>query len=260
MPTQTARHACHLLQLATPLHCWPALQPWAYFAADFVLDVHLCHAGPTPRASDTGPCPSSRKEPLDINNLLLRGSVLRKTPWVIGMAINVGNDSKIVQNMTKAPRKVCTTLTGWCTNLQHTHAHRSHGLLRLLGPAGSPCQAYTHCHVCCVPAQVTQLERAMNVLVFVQFSALLVFSAVLAVLDQFWTTQNIPAMWYLQSQNKWPELPPSGLGWLVAVGTAASISLVALQQQQLRCRHLLSMSLRCLLDSAAAHSTQARLE
>lgn len=48
----------------------------------------------------------SHKEPLDINNLLLRGSVLRKTPWVIGVAINVGNDSKIVQNMTKAPRKV----------------------------------------------------------------------------------------------------------------------------------------------------------
>lgn len=51
----------------------------------------------------------SYKEPLDINNLLLRGSVLRKTPWVIGMAINVGNDSKIVQNMTKAPRKVRST-------------------------------------------------------------------------------------------------------------------------------------------------------
>jgi magnesium-transporting ATPase (P-type) len=48
----------------------------------------------------------AHKEPLDINNLLLRGSVLRKTPWAIGMAINVGNDSKIVQNMTKAPRKV----------------------------------------------------------------------------------------------------------------------------------------------------------
>lgn len=47
-----------------------------------------------------------RKEPLDINNLLLRGSVLRKTEWVIGLAINVGGDSKIVQNMTKAPRKV----------------------------------------------------------------------------------------------------------------------------------------------------------
>lgn len=46
------------------------------------------------------------KEPVDINNLLLRGSVLRKTEWVIGLAINVGSDSKIVQNMTKAPRKV----------------------------------------------------------------------------------------------------------------------------------------------------------
>jgi len=51
---------------------------------------------------------SVSKEPLDINNLMLRGSVLRKTDWVVGLAINVGADSKIVQNMTKAPRKVLT--------------------------------------------------------------------------------------------------------------------------------------------------------
>jgi len=57
----------------------------------------------------------------------------------------------------------------------------------------------------------------MNVLVFVQFSALLIFSAVLAGLDQMWTTQNIPALWYLKSLNRWPELPPGGLGWLVSV-------------------------------------------
>lgn len=50
--------------------------------------------------------PGGNKQPLDINNLLLRGSVLRKTEWVIGLALNVGSDSKIVQNMTKAPRKV----------------------------------------------------------------------------------------------------------------------------------------------------------
>jgi magnesium-transporting ATPase (P-type) len=49
---------------------------------------------------------SAHKEALDINNLLLRGSVLKKTDWAIGLAVNVGDDSKIVQNMTKAPRKV----------------------------------------------------------------------------------------------------------------------------------------------------------
>lgn len=49
------------------------------------------------------------KSPIDINNLLLRGSILRKTPWAIGMALNVGSDSKIVQNMTQAPRKVGST-------------------------------------------------------------------------------------------------------------------------------------------------------
>jgi len=52
------------------------------------------------------------KQPLDANNLLLRGSTLRKTPWAIGVAVNVGQDAKIVQNMTKAPRKVCGALPG----------------------------------------------------------------------------------------------------------------------------------------------------
>jgi magnesium-transporting ATPase (P-type) len=55
------------------------------------------------------------KQPLDINNLLLRGSMLRKTEWVIGLALNVGKDSKIVKNMTKAPRKVSVTDAGGAT-------------------------------------------------------------------------------------------------------------------------------------------------
>jgi magnesium-transporting ATPase (P-type) len=50
------------------------------------------------------------KQPLDANNLLLRGSTLCKTAWAIGVAVNVGRDAKIVQNMTKAPRKVGTGL------------------------------------------------------------------------------------------------------------------------------------------------------
>jgi magnesium-transporting ATPase (P-type) len=47
-----------------------------------------------------------RRDPLDASNLLLRGSTLRKTDWALGLAVNVGRDTKIVQNMTKAPRKV----------------------------------------------------------------------------------------------------------------------------------------------------------
>eukprot|EP00775_Hariotina_reticulata_P007204 gene7204-7418_t len=110
------------------------------------------------------------KEPLDINNLMLRGSVLRKTDWIVGLAINVGADSKIVQNMTKAPRKV------------------------------------------------TQLERAMNGLVFVQFSMLIVFCAVLAGLDHYWAVNISPTSrnWYLKSVNAYPELPPGGPAWAVA--------------------------------------------
>uniref|UniRef100_A0A383WKY7 Phospholipid-transporting ATPase n=1 Tax=Tetradesmus obliquus TaxID=3088 RepID=A0A383WKY7_TETOB len=109
------------------------------------------------------------KQPLDINNLLLRGSVLRKTEWVIGVALNVGKDSKIVRNMTKAPRKV------------------------------------------------TQLERNMNVLVFVQFTALVVFCAVLAGLDQWWAARHsAPSWWYLQSQNVYPELPPGVAAFFIS--------------------------------------------
>jgi hypothetical protein len=70
--------------------------------------------------------------------------------------------------------------------------------------------------------QVTQLERAMNVLVFVQFSALLVFSAVLAGLDQWWTISNSSGLWYLPPINRWPELAPGGLGWFVSVSVAAA--------------------------------------
>lgn len=59
---------------------------------------------------------SGTKQPLDANNLLLRGSTLRKTPWAIGLAVNVGREAKIVQNMTKAPRKVRPGGAGrWCS-------------------------------------------------------------------------------------------------------------------------------------------------
>ena len=52
---------------------------------------------------DVGP---AGRQPLDAANLLLRGSTLRKTAWAIGVAVSVGRDTKIMQNMTKAPRKV----------------------------------------------------------------------------------------------------------------------------------------------------------
>lgn len=159
----------------------------------------------------------SHKEPLDINNLLLRGSVLRKTPWVIGVAINVGNDSKIVQNMTKAPRKVSSRCCGGNVLRFGVHVCRNPQLPGSSGPGW----VSDSLHVARVLAlQVTQLERAMNVLVFVQFSALLVFSAVLAGLDQWWTIRNSTGKWYLPPINRWPELAPGSLGWFVSVRLA----------------------------------------
>lgn len=69
---------------------------------------------------------SKGKRPLVIDNLLLRGSVLRKTEWVIGVALNVGADSKIVRNMTKAPRKV--SIRTWHNRQTDRQADRDTGI------------------------------------------------------------------------------------------------------------------------------------
>ncbi|CAI2367483.1 unnamed protein product [Moneuplotes crassus] len=45
-------------------------------------------------------------ENLKINNMLLRGCVLRNTPFVVGVVVYVGKESKIMKNAKKAPRKV----------------------------------------------------------------------------------------------------------------------------------------------------------
>lgn len=58
----------------------------------------------------------------------------------------------------------------------------------------------------------------MNVLVLVQFCILLVFCAVLAGLDQWWLVgHDATRVWYLESLNQYPDLPPGGLGWFISV-------------------------------------------
>ena len=46
-----------------------------------------------------------RTVPLTADQLLLRGAQLRNTPWVYGIAVYTGHDSKLLQNMTSAPVK-----------------------------------------------------------------------------------------------------------------------------------------------------------
>lgn len=119
--------------------------------------------------------PDGTKSPLSADNLLLRGCTLRKTSWVIGVTVNVGRDSKIMQNMTKAPRKV------------------------------------------------TQLEQAMNWLVILQFSVMLVLAIIIAALDQWWQGTVPGSGWYLGETGSYPELPPSFVGWCISVrGLAGS--------------------------------------
>lgn len=45
---------------------------------------------------------------LDASNLLLRGSTLRNTEWVLALVVAAGTDTKIFRNRSEAPRKVCS--------------------------------------------------------------------------------------------------------------------------------------------------------
>jgi magnesium-transporting ATPase (P-type) len=45
------------------------------------------------------------KEPIRIQNMLLRGCVLRNTEWVIGLVVNTGHDTKIMMGNTETRPK-----------------------------------------------------------------------------------------------------------------------------------------------------------
>ena len=77
-----------------------------------------------------------RTSPLCADNLLLRGSTLRNTAWVLGVVAYTGADSKLVRNMAKAPHKVSrlerdmnvlvafVAVTQFATSLWLAFAHR----------------------------------------------------------------------------------------------------------------------------------------
>lgn len=55
---------------------------------------------------ESGIVPSgSRDAPVDQSNLLLRGSRLRNTKWVLGVVAYTGKESKIAQNARSVPSK-----------------------------------------------------------------------------------------------------------------------------------------------------------
>ncbi len=55
------------------------------------------------------------------------------------------------------------------------------------------------------PSQVTQLERHMNVLVACLFAWVFSISCILAGGQQIWLGRH-PGEWYLQYEEKWPDL------------------------------------------------------
>ena len=46
------------------------------------------------------------REPIQANNLLLRGCVLRNTEWVLGIVVNTGHDTKVMMSNTETKNKV----------------------------------------------------------------------------------------------------------------------------------------------------------
>ena len=48
---------------------------------------------------------SQSKEPLQANNVLLRGCVLRNTEWIIGMVVNTGHETKIMMSAVETKGK-----------------------------------------------------------------------------------------------------------------------------------------------------------
>ncbi len=52
-----------------------------------------------------------RATPVDESNLLLRGSSVRNTKWVLGLVVYTGKDTKLVQNSREAPSKLSAVET-----------------------------------------------------------------------------------------------------------------------------------------------------
>ncbi|KAJ1821527.1 phospholipid transporting ATPase [Coemansia sp. RSA 2671] len=57
------------------------------------------------QALSAGGSSSKTKEPLGVDNLLLRGSVVRNTAWTAGVILFTGNDTKIMMNAGETPSK-----------------------------------------------------------------------------------------------------------------------------------------------------------
>ena len=48
---------------------------------------------------------SAEKQPIQSDQILLRGAQLRNTEWIYGLVIYSGHDSKLLQNASRAPLK-----------------------------------------------------------------------------------------------------------------------------------------------------------
>ncbi|KAJ1962718.1 phospholipid transporting ATPase [Dipsacomyces acuminosporus] len=78
----------------------PSTQLYAFKGTLQVLEPAAGAANPSSSSAK-----QAEKDPLNIDNLLLRGSVLRNTRWVVGVTVFTGNDTKIMMNSGETPSK-----------------------------------------------------------------------------------------------------------------------------------------------------------
>ena len=101
MPKQL-RELCSFPEVAASLEAVCTYEsPNALLSFSGKMDVH----GPR-KGFDMLGYNENLEVPLDFSNLLLRGSVLRNTPWVLGLVVYAGAETKVVKSSSQTPSKV----------------------------------------------------------------------------------------------------------------------------------------------------------
>ncbi|ORX90477.1 phospholipid-translocating P-type ATPase [Basidiobolus meristosporus CBS 931.73] len=111
--------------------CFIESDPPSSHLYTYQATMHIINSAPTSGDDDSK---NSRLVPININNTLLRGHVLRNTGYVIGVVVFTGGDTKIMLNSGNTPSKrSCIEKT---MNQQSTFADTIEG-----AEAGTPFQA-----------------------------------------------------------------------------------------------------------------------
>ena len=97
------RELCSFPEVAASLEAVCTYEsPNALLSFSGKMDVH----GPKRGFDMLGYKEEKLQVPLEFSNLLLRGSVLRNTPWILGLVVYAGPETKVVKSSSQTPSKV----------------------------------------------------------------------------------------------------------------------------------------------------------